>query len=345
MSQWVPSPKSLPQAHEDGARTDSSDSRVEARFSPDSDPRGPSKIPNRPVVAMVWPRISPFFMSAFFYLSAFLAVLSPLPILLLGMRKGRGWAWFAAFTNTLIVGFLGGKFAVLCFSIFIIALSLSLIESLFRKKSIEASAIISWSVVAVLAVGMGFAYAHLNHLSPIDELRSQISEVVDYLAQSSSVSNPNLMTPSDADEWKRNLLIEFPSAIGIFVLILIWSNLTLLLKANPGGLREKLGLDSSFSKKWKAPEYLVWPTIFSGVFLVADFGFATDIAINVFKVLMAVYAIQGLSILSYFFDLWNVRGVFRWIGFTLSLFLMMPLVLSLGFFDLWFDIRSKFRQS
>jgi hypothetical protein len=59
---------------------------------------------------------------------------------------------------------------------------------------------------------------------------------------------------------------------------------------------------------------------------------------------MAVYAIQGLSILSFFFDVWNVRGVFRVLAFLAAIFIMMPLLLSLGFFDLWFDFRSKFRQ-
>ncbi len=81
------------------------------------------------------------------------------------------------------------------------------------------------------------------------------------------------------------------------------------------------------------------------VFLIGDFGLATDVALNVFKFLMAIYAIHGLSILNYFFDYWKIRGLLKWIGFSFSLFLMMPLILSLGFFDLWFDIRSKFRQS
>ena len=182
------------------------------------------------------------------------------------------------------------------------------------------------------------------HVKPVQELSSQISEFVDYLSQSVS-SNPALINPTEAEDWKRSLLLEFPSALAIFALVLVWSNLMLLLKANPNGIREKLGLDASYFKKWKAPELLVWPTIFFGVFLVADFGIASDIALSVFKFLMAIYAIQGLSVLSYFLDLWGVRGMFRWVSFTLSLFLMMPLVLSLGFFDLWFDFRSKFRQS
>ena len=71
----------------------------------------------------------------------------------------------------------------------------------------------------------------------------------------------------------------------------------------------------------------------------------TDVGRNVFKFLMAIYAIQGLSVLSYFFNLWRVRRIFRILGYLIGVLMMTPLVLSLGFFDLWFDFRSKFRQS
>jgi hypothetical protein len=105
-----------------------------------------------------------------------------------------------------------------------------------------------------------------------------------------------------------------------------------------------MGLDAAFRKNWKAPEWLLWPTILTGLFLLVDVGRISDISLNLFRLLMAVYAIQGLSILSFFFDQWKLRGVLRTAGFLVSVFLMLPLLLSLGFFDLWFDFRSKFRQ-
>jgi uncharacterized protein YybS (DUF2232 family) len=71
----------------------------------------------------------------------------------------------------------------------------------------------------------------------------------------------------------------------------------------------------------------------------------SDVSLNVFKFLMAIYALQGLSILAFAFDAWRVRGGFRALIYLLAVFFMMPLLLSLGFFDLWFDFRGKFRQS
>jgi cellulose synthase/poly-beta-1,6-N-acetylglucosamine synthase-like glycosyltransferase len=106
-----------------------------------------------------------------------------------------------------------------------------------------------------------------------------------------------------------------------------------------------LGLSPNFLSQWKAPEFLVWPTIVCGFFLIGDFGIASEVSWIVFELLMSVYAIQGLSILSAILDLWGIRGWLRVIGYSLTLGLMLPLVLSLGFFDLWFDFRGKFRQS
>jgi len=88
-----------------------------------------------------------------------------------------------------------------------------------------------------------------------------------------------------------------------------------------------------------------WPTIAAGGFLILGKGWPADVALNLFKFLMAIYAIQGLSILGFFFDVWKVRGFLRSGAYVIVVLLMMPLLLGLGFFDLWFDFRSKVRQS
>jgi hypothetical protein len=168
--------------------------------------------------------------------------------------------------------------------------------------------------------------------------------MVDFMGKSINSEN-SPVNPNDLEEWKQGVIVEFPSAIAVFSLFLVWANLVTLLRVNPNGVREKLGLDAGYLRRWKAPEWLVWPTILTGAFLLFDAGRISDVSLNVFRFLMAVYALQGLSILSFFFDAWNVRGIFRTAGYLAAVFLMMPLLLSLGFFDLWFDFRSKVRQS
>jgi hypothetical protein len=113
--------------------------------------------------------------------------------------------------------------------------------------------------------------------------------------------------------------------------------------------KEEGGISLEGLRAWKAPEWLVWPTIAAGFILVFQSGGGPDplgdIALNLFKFLMAIYAIQGLCVMSSLMQTWNIRAGLRTGIMAFAVLLMLPLVLSLGFFDLWFDFRSKFRQS
>ncbi|MEO5968592.1 MAG: DUF2232 domain-containing protein [Bdellovibrionia bacterium] len=302
--------------------------------------------PNNSIRILWWVRFLPFFLSALFFLSGLFAVFAPLPILSSHLRNGRKWAWLAALSNCIIVALAGGQLSLIFYVVFIVALSLSLPELLKLKISLEKSTVLTLLAMALSGALFVFGDALYHHLNPILEIKKQVSGFVDLLGQSiaSGSGVTGLLNAAEVDEWKRSLLVEFPSIVAVFSLVLVWANLVLLLRANPNQMRESLGLDVSFLKKWKAPDYLVWPTIVTGFFLIFNAGVVSNVSLNVFKFLMAIYAIQGLSILTYFFDLWGIRGFFRIIGFSIAVFLMTPVILSLGFFDLWFDFRSRFKQ-
>lgn len=296
-----------------------------------------------------WMKVAPFFLSAALFLTGFFAVFSPLPLLLAYFHKSRRWAWLASLTNALVVFGLTGWSGVAIYLILVLVTALSLSEWVRLKLSMEMSVLLTLLTVFVVGVGSGLVYCSIHHLSPMNELREYISQSVNTVFQTLN-SSQWMTTESDSsvadlEEWKRSFLVEFPSAVAICALAFVWANIVLLFKMNPGKVRERLGLDAQFLQKWKASEFLVWPTIISGFFLLFDAGTVTDVALNCFKFLMAIYALQGLSILSYFFDLWGIRGLFRGVGFVIAVLLMTPLLLSLGFFDLWFDFRAKLKQS
>jgi uncharacterized protein YybS (DUF2232 family) len=276
-------------------------------------------------------------------MSGIFAVFAPIPLLFLNFRSGRAWAFFAILVNCAIVYFAGGSVSLAAYAVFVVALVAVLPELLRAKTSVEGAVGLTLvSMVIVAAVVLGW-FAHVHHVNPLAEVRNQLSEAVDYLGK--NAPQGTLSAPGEIDDWKQSVLVEFPSAIAVFALVMIWANLVVVLRLNPDGIREKMGLDVSYFKKWRSPAWLVWPTIATGVFLVIDAGRVSDVSLNIFKFLMAIYTIHGLSILSFFFDLWNVRGFLRTVGFLVSIFVMMPLLLSLGFFDLWFDFRAKFKAN
>ena len=297
-----------------------------------------------------WIYVVPYFLSAVLFLSGFFVIFSPLPLLILAFhssQKNRGRTYLAMVTNAALVAVAGGKSSLYFYAIFILSTALSLPEFLKRKFSLEKSGALT--LFAVLLVGAGFLFINfrIHHLHFTDGFQMLLNSLVDYMNQSLSPEVKNsLFEKIDPEEWKQGLWMELPSGVAIFSLILVWVNLITLLRLNPGRIREFLCLDLGYFRKWKAPEFLLWPTILCGFFIVMSIGvIPSAVALNVFKFLMAIYALQGLSILTYFFDLWGIRGLFRSIAYVLSVFIMLPLVLSIGFFDLWFDFRGKLRQS
>ena len=89
--------------------------------------------------------------------------------------------------------------------------------------------------------------------------------------------------PAELDEMKRTLITELPSAVAVVALMVVWVNLTLTLRLNPRNIRARLGLGADFFQTWKAPEWMVWPTILAGATILTDWGVVSDIGRNFFK--------------------------------------------------------------
>lgn len=285
-------------------------------------------------------------LSAFSYMSALFSLFSPAPLLILFFLFGRKWTWLGILGSAFLVGLLKGSFNLAIYLIFVLPIVLVMTELLKRKSSLEKTVAATWVSICVVGIAFGLAYARVHSVNPWTVLNQELSQSVDQVVQSIQESGKQVWVDSgELEEWKSNVLMEMPSGVAILALLMIWANLMILLRANPRWIRESLGLKENFYREWKAPAFLVWPTIVAGFFLIVEVKYVSLVALNVFWFLMSIYAIHGLSVLSYFFEAWNVRKSFRGAGFGIAAFLMRPLLLALGFFDLWFDFRSKIRQS
>lgn len=296
----------------------------------------------------------PLFLSAAFYLSVLFAFCAALPIFYAHRRYGRWFALFCCLTNFGIVFFASGPVNASGFLVLGIILGFILSESVERKirpEKMMVSAVVGlWAVSGCLLMG----YAYRYDVNPIDKLDQFIGRVVEQVGKSveknklssSSVSSQELEKfIIDPEVTKKNILYEMPSAITIFFLCLAVLNFFIAVQMNLAQVRKDYGLPADYFLEWKAPELLVWPSIVAGFFLVIELPVISEIALNVFKVLMAVYAFQGLAIIGCFFRRWNVRNALKPVLYFLSLVILLPMVISLGFFDLWFSFREKIREN
>jgi len=93
---------------------------------------------------------------------------------------------------------------------------------------------------------------------------------------------------------------------------------------------------------WKAMELLVWPLIAAGFALTLAEGELRQLSMNLLIILMPVYFLQGLAIVTHFFNRRRIPPFMRGLGYVLIAFLNpMPLIITgIGIFDLWIDFRK-----
>jgi uncharacterized protein YybS (DUF2232 family) len=93
---------------------------------------------------------------------------------------------------------------------------------------------------------------------------------------------------------------------------------------------------------WKVAENLVWVLIVSGSGALFLQGGWQRLAWNLLIIVLAIYFLQGLAILSYFFNIKGVPPAFRVLGYFLVVasFPLRVLAAGVGIFDLWIDFRK-----
>jgi uncharacterized protein YybS (DUF2232 family) len=136
----------------------------------------------------------------------------------------------------------------------------------------------------------------------------------------------------------------FPSLIIITSTLIIWANF-LLGKRILG----KAGItwpNLTALARWKAPELIIWIFIISGGLFFVPNKDINFFSFNIFLVACFIYLLQGLAILSFFFQSKNVPLFFRYLFYffiAVQQILMIPIV-AVGLFDIWIDFRKYFKK-
>jgi len=93
--------------------------------------------------------------------------------------------------------------------------------------------------------------------------------------------------------------------------------------------------------KWSAPEWMIWLLLAGGFGLFIPVSAISDIALNGFICIGAVYFCQGLAIIGFYFQSLAVPSIVR--GIIYFVVFAQPVVAALvgvaGVFDMWIDFR------
>jgi uncharacterized protein YybS (DUF2232 family) len=135
-----------------------------------------------------------------------------------------------------------------------------------------------------------------------------------------------------------------PALCVIAVLFTIWINALIgnRLLRKPGIVLPKL----SALSEWRVPNWLVWIFIGGGGLSLMPQTSISFLGINVFLIASFIYLLQGLAIVSFFFQSRDISTFFRWLFYFLIAIqqILMIAIAVVGFFDLWIDFRKYFRK-
>ncbi len=136
----------------------------------------------------------------------------------------------------------------------------------------------------------------------------------------------------------------FPALCVIAAIFIIWLN---VLIGNRFLHKAGIAVPAlSAMSEWKAPDWLVWFFIAGGGLCFIPQIYVRSFGINILLIASVVYLLQGLAIISFFFQNKNISPFFRWLIYFLIAIqqILMIAIAAVGFFDIWIDFRKYFRK-
>lgn len=293
-------------------------------------------------------------LAPFFFLSTIFTILAPLPVLYLHQgfqrrKRARTWAFIALPVGCVISGIVAGPFAAVGFFIYAGLPAVFMGELLERKVKVESTIGLATLLVLLLSLSTGAYFIKRTGNPVLATAKTQILNYVNLLTKELLNKQKDSLSESSRKEIEK--IAEDPDlvlneSVGLVIagiLLLCSIPVITLLRWNPKNFQSRVGIRRDFIRRWSSPEWLVWPSLFCFAFLIYDVPYLTLIATNLLKPLILIYFLHGVSILSFYMDLFRVRGPIRAIFYAMALFFLAPMIVSFGFFDLWFKFRDRVR--
>ncbi|HQG81470.1 MAG TPA: DUF2232 domain-containing protein [Smithellaceae bacterium] len=295
----------------------------------------------------------------FLYLSACLLPLAglffvlTLPTFMFLISVFNGWAkTMNAFFTAIVAIFAILSFTHTFFPLLVPAAAglsgMVMARSLKLNPSIEALVLFP-SLVCLAAITAFFVLIGIElEMNIIEVVKKYVSEAVDlnigFYARL-PLKPEEIKAIQDSKDGIIDFLARlFPAICTISVLSVIWLNV-LLIRRILGKKTVKPYVFSGLSQ-WKTPPWLVWVFIAAAAMIMLSHTYLRFAGINIFLVVSFLYLLQGLAIVSFFFQSKNISMFFRVIIYFLIAVqqLLMVAIALVGLFDLWVDFRKYFRK-
>ncbi len=228
-------------------------------------------------------------------------------------------------------------------------LGVVLSEVLRKNCSIERTVIYCGGILLSLGLAVLMYLSLTSSTMPWSVIGTHISVVVQEnidMYSSAGISPQNIeLIRENADLITRALVGLFPSIVFVGTIFLVWVNIL-----TGKWLFKKKGMwYPSFGdlSLWKTFDKTVWFVVIAGIFIMVPLEELRILGLNILIVLFFIYMLQGLAIMSFFFQNKNVPVFLRIFGYFLVFaqqFLLL-IVAGIGLIDTWVDFRKLDKKS
>ncbi|BBO86827.1 membrane protein [Desulfosarcina ovata subsp. ovata] len=269
----------------------------------------------------------------------------PLPVLFYRTKLGRRHGMIVPLVAIAVIGFIiGGITMDIVFFSGLMLLGFALSEMFEKALPVEMAIVAACGIVLGVGLGAMVMYSIASNTGVVSLVSAYVATNLKLslqLYQSIGIPQETIDAISGSLDRIQYVLVRIlPSLVAASTLFVAWTN---LIAARP--ILERRGLafpDYGRLNRWRAPDVLIWGVIGSGlIMLLPATGFRL-IGINGLLVVLTVYFIQGIAIVSFFFEKKKLPRPIRVVLYIMialqQLFLLV--IVCIGLFDMWINFRK-----
>lgn len=272
-------------------------------------------------------------------------ILSPVPLVLIHLRRGREVGLISAGLVLLaILLTMGGKYAAFFFAEYV-AMAVILAETIRLQFPLDKSIFLAAFGSAALSLILLLAVFSDSDVPMEDFIRQQLST---HFEQSMEAFKAAGKSQEEMDSMKGFFESASQSLAALYPAFILLGSLfgTVVNYAAARFLWIRFYGQSPFFagrfSEWLLPDFCIWLVIFSAGVLFLPEGASRAVGLNVFILMLVIYCLQGLAVTVHFLASKNIP-VFLWIPLLILVLAQPPLIgilIGLGLFDLWVDFRK-----
>jgi uncharacterized protein YybS (DUF2232 family) len=287
-----------------------------------------------------------FSMSVFMPVVGFVfSMFIPLPVLFYRAKLGRRLGMIVPLVAIAVMGLVfGGLTMDILFFSGLMFLGFALSEMFEKELSVEMTVLAACGMVLGAGLIGILIYSMANRTGVVNLVSAYVATNLALsleLYKGIGIPQETIDTISGSlDQIKYILVRILPSLTVASTLFVAWTN---LIAARPIMQRRGLSFpDFGRLNRWQAPDPLVWGVIGCGLILLLPVTGIRLIGVNGLLVLLTIYFIQGIAIVSFYFEKKRLPRAIRIFLYMLIAFqqLFLLVIICIGLFDMWINFRK-----